>query len=305
MRNLVFTLAAFAVLFSACSKDEDDSTSGTLNGGNNNTEAKKGCTDPIAINYDSAATQDDGSCNYITDTIPTDRTAILEEFTGVRCPFCPDGKRRAQNIKDDYPESFFMIAIHGGYLSDPYSGDPDLVIDQGSTVLQYCGAGDAGYPSGAINRHDFGGSQLAMGRGQWSSNVETILNQSSPVNVGIQTELDKDTRELTVKAEVYYTEDIEGANKLTVVILEDGINATQDTQSGKDNEFIHDDVLRDFLSQTWGDEISNTQKGERTQKQYTYQIPSNISIENAEIAAFVAKDKEEIYTGHKQEVKTE
>ena len=53
MKKLIYTFLAISIIFSACKKEE-------------------GCTDPIAINYDSSAEENDGSCIYAigcTDTV--------------------------------------------------------------------------------------------------------------------------------------------------------------------------------------------------------------------------------------------
>ena len=51
----------------------------------------------------------------LVDTIPQNKKAVLEEFTGIHCVFCPDGHYIAQQIKNLYfnHRIFFYIYVVG------------------------------------------------------------------------------------------------------------------------------------------------------------------------------------------------
>lgn len=66
--TVLFVLTNF--LFSGCKKD------GTTNNNNNQTTGK-GCTDPKAINYNSSATTEDGTCTYYQVTENDTSTGII------------------------------------------------------------------------------------------------------------------------------------------------------------------------------------------------------------------------------------
>ncbi|MEG2665467.1 MAG: hypothetical protein RSA02_00425 [Bacteroidales bacterium] len=137
----------------------------------------------------------------IVSTEPSNRNALLEEFTGINCGNCPDGHLIANQIKAANPNNFFVINIHqGDYAVDPSF---DLTTNYGNALGQQSGL--TGYPSGTINRHIFEGTATVMYRDKWKNSVSKILTMPSYVNVGAKAKIDWATRELTVDVELYYT----------------------------------------------------------------------------------------------------
>ena len=62
MKKLLYLFLVIPLVFASCSKEEDDN--------NNSPTTVSGCTDPDAVNYNSNATSDDGTCMYdITDAV--------------------------------------------------------------------------------------------------------------------------------------------------------------------------------------------------------------------------------------------
>ena len=59
-------------------------------------------------------------------TSPENKNVVLEDFTGIYCPNCPDGHLKAQDIYDANPGDVVLINIHTGSYANPNSGDPDF-----------------------------------------------------------------------------------------------------------------------------------------------------------------------------------
>ena len=69
----------------------------------------------------------------IVDTIPQNKKAVLEEFTGIHCVFCPDGHYIAQQIKNTYNEDVSLINLHtGGYA---YPNKVSLILELWKVIV--------------------------------------------------------------------------------------------------------------------------------------------------------------------------
>lgn len=249
-----------------------------------------------------------GMAQTFVSTEVQNRNPVLEEYTGLNCVYCPDGHKIAQEIKEDIPGTV-LINVHAGAFAAPGAGQPDFTTDFGEELATEFKV--TGYPSGVLNR-----TTGAINRGDWEDEAEDIADEESPVNVAIQTSMDFEKRELTVVAEVYYTDDAdETSNWLSVGLLQSNIpgHQTGSTNFNPDNvldngEYNHQHMLRDMISNKWGDKISETTMGSFFTKTYTYSVPDDVKdvrvfTQFLEVFAFVSEEKdEEILTGVSQYV---
>jgi len=238
----------------------------------------------------------------LVTTDPTNKNAILEEYTGIHCQYCPEGHVIAQAILDNNPGRAVAVAIHQGGYAVPDAGDPDYRTNFGDALASQAGVNGYGYPSGTINRHIFSGSQTVLGRGDWTSSANIILQQGSPVNVGIESSYVPATRELTVHVELYYTSNsATSSNFINVALLQDHIFGPQ-TGGGAGNNYEHMHMLRHFITGQWGDEVTTTTQGSLVERTYIYTIPNDYRsvpcvVENCQVAVYIAQSHQEILSG--------
>lgn len=241
-------------------------------------------------------------------TTPANKNVVLEEYTGINCGYCPDGHKRANALAAANPGRVVLINIHQGSFA---GNNPDYKTDWGNALAGQTGL--TGYPSGTINRRVFSGTTTALNRGDWASKGAIVLAEPSFVNVAARAQIDAETRLLTVTVEVYYTADAEtSSNKLNVAILQNevvgpqtGMSANPDYVVGTQYRHMH--MLRHLITGQWGDLLSHEgtgviPAGTFFTKTYTYTLPEDIrsvplEFENIEIAAFVTKDNQLVYTG--------
>lgn len=239
----------------------------------------------------------------------SNKNVVLEEYTGIQCQYCPDGHRIANEIAAAHPGRVFVINVHtGGYAANTYTTEfGDALANQ---------TGLTGYPAGTINRHVFSGSVTDLGRNQWSSASNTILNQTSPVNIAARGTLNMATHELNITVQLYYTSDeTSSTNMLNVAIVQDSVLGSQSGASynpGQQvgNQYRHMHMLRHLITGQWGEQITTTTQGTFVEKTYTYFIPGALGSPNAIAAplkdlhfiAFVAQGHQEILTGCEVEI---
>lgn len=242
------------------------------------------------------------------------RNAVLEEFTGINCPNCPDGHQRAQAMYNAHPGRVVLINVHTNAYGTPSAGQPDFRTTFGEALASF--AGVAAYPSGAINRHVFPGAynappfypqnppgNMALRRLGWANAGDTIMDNggNSPVNIGVSSTWTASTRTLSVTVELYYTATLSGGgNKINVALTQNGIIGYQ---SGGSSSYNHRHVLRHLLTGQWGDAVSTTTMGTFVTRTYSYVVPTTYvnttcNIDSCEISVFVTgNDNKEIYTG--------
>ncbi len=225
------------------------------------------------------------------------KVVILEEFTGIKCGYCPDGHRIANNMKAADPDNVVIINVHAGGYATPSAGQPDFRTPFGDNLAREMGV--LGYPSGTVNRKTFDDG-LALSRAVWQVYGDEIKEEKSPVNVGVESSFDETTRELTVNVELYYTGNTSASNFVHVAFLQNGVVGYQvDYSNGNSNNYEHNKILRHFLTGQWGDEVSSPEAGGEYSKSYTWTVPQDYDIEDCDIVAYVSESRRNIFTGKK------
>lgn len=252
-------------------------------------------------------------------TSPQNKNAVLEEFTGIHCGYCPDGHRRANELQAANPGRVVLINIHSGNYANPTGTEPDFRTTEGTAIDAY--AKPPGYPCGIMNRATCSSlgvtlmlnstTQMTMDRGQWAPAADAILSQPSPVNIAVKAHMDFSTRTLTTEVEVYYTSNAaETSNKLTVELLQDTILGYQSDYGNfnpnfwYNGQYEHMHAFRKMLSTggAFGEKLDTTTAGHYTYRKYITVLPTSIKnievyLYNLRVVAFVAATNADIYTG--------
>ena len=243
----------------------------------------------------------------IVSTNPENRNALIEEFTGIGCGFCPYGHLEVENFIAAHPDDGFGISIHQGYFAIPDANQPDYQTAMGDGLGSYFGVN--AWPNGMVNRHDFGTGMLTQ-LNEWSGLATQVLAEGAYVNVACEASVDVQTRELTVHVEAYYTGNSpESSNFLNVALLQNDIKGPQfsswfnPNSITPDGAYMHQHMLRDLITGQWGEEVSPTTTGTFIDKTYTYAVPEAINdvpvrLGDLSIICFLTETEEEMETVH-------
>ncbi len=274
-RLLGVALVATAMLFAGCNKNEEEDD------------------DEEEISLDISA-----------PTEVQNRNALIEEFTGVNCGYCPDGHRMVNELMAANPGRVYAINIHTGQYAIKYTTSFGSALANQSNIK--------GYPAGSVNRHVFssysqrsGGT--AMSRDKFTAAATEIMSQPACANIAAKAMINKSTRELTVGVAVYYTSaPTNTTNLINVAVIEDSIwgqqsggqthNPTQ--YDATTQKYCHTHMLRHLVTEQWGDAITPV-VGQQIKKEYKYTLPATISNEpvvpeHLDIIVFLTEDHQEV-----------
>ena len=226
-------------------------------------------------------------------TDPQNKKILLEEFTGIHCGNCPDGHAMAKKLHTAKPEDVFIIAVHAGYYATPGADQADLRTDDGIELHDFFGADS--YPSGMVNRIPYE-NEYAISRSLWAKQARIIISDIAPVNLMVNCEYDDFYEKITVTVDGYWVEDSPSDSaRLSVALLQNNIQAYQ-AGSGIGDDYIHQHILRDYITDALGDLITTNKKGEYFTATYTYTLPEDyrgvvVVPEQLELIAFVTENE--------------
>ncbi|GAF78919.1 unnamed protein product, partial [marine sediment metagenome] len=139
------------------------------------------------------------------------KNVLLEQHTGAWCGWCVDGTVKMDEILDLYGEQVIGVKIHNG---------DDMAIPEQSAVARALGL--TGYPTGSIDRKDFGGS-VFLSRNAWKTSCESQIQQKAKAEVDCFYTLDKEARIVRIQVMANITESMNFPLKFNAYIVEDDV----------------------------------------------------------------------------------
>ena len=197
---------------------------------------------------------DPDDTTYVVSPVPAAeaRNVLIEEFTGVSCPNCPAAHLIIKGLKADNPPGRIVaisLYMQNMGFTDPRPGtDDDFRTEIASIIGQEIYAGGASsLPIGGIDRVKFNNTML-LDRGLWASNVNNRLQVASPVNLSVTSAHSDADSSVKVKFTATFTESINKQVYYSIAIVQDSIVDAQETPTTDIEDYLHTDVLREFIS---------------------------------------------------------
>lgn len=205
------------------------------------------------------------SSQTIVSTQVEKRNAVIEEYTGTYCGYCPLGHYYVNQFAASNPGRVVPINIHAGSYAAQYG------TVYGNNILAQANVN--GFPALSINRQVSSckiSSSGATSYNTWAAQANNILNENSPINVAATATVDYQTRQMSVLVEVYYTADVaQEFNSLNIYLLQDNVLGEQHIygdynpdqtiiydESASNSFYKHEHMFRDIITPEWGDSIA-------------------------------------------------
>ena len=185
---------------------------------------------------------------------------LIEDFTGHTCRNCPEAAIELKSIKELYPNQVIGIALHvGNAFAIPYPPNSsnkyltDFRTKWGEEIDNYFGVSSVGLPKGMINRKD----EEPKSKDDWGNVAYEMINNSPLFDIDISASpfvFGNCDIEVLVKA----LENLNGEYNIVIAITEDSIVDWQKNDSYDDSVYVHNNVLRAIINNTWGENLKSS-----------------------------------------------
>lgn len=215
-----------------------------------------------------------------------ERKVLLEHFSTTQCYDCPIAITDISNWLVSRPDVIWIIH-HAGYYSDSFT------INENTELLPFYNNGGTTYaPAIMLDRTYLSpncdpGPVFHPETSYTPDLIDQRLATPSYVNIEISGDYDHVTRVLDLNVEGEFLGNVVDQNiRLSVYLIEDSLVSTQ---AGVPGNYIHNRVMRDAISETFGDigVISSGTTGTTFTKDYSYTINSEWNANNLKVIAFV------------------
>jgi thiol-disulfide isomerase/thioredoxin len=188
---------------------------------------------------------------YSDTNLENSRRILLEDFTGIQCPNCPQATDIANNLRNNYPNEIIAVAIHTGFFSEPDDEFPlDLRTETGDYLRNKFRVGS--FPNGLINRADyFNDDDPLTDYRQWENTIDLMVQDQSFIEprfeMKVQSIYNTESRILRLIPTIEVLQSISGEVRLHAFLLENGIVGPQiDNRKNpsKIPDYEHNHILR-------------------------------------------------------------
>lgn len=218
-----------------------------------------------------------------------ERKVLIEEFTGVRCPNCPDGAAEIENLKVRFGKNLIAVSVHssGSFAIPLPQSAYDFRTDAGDDLLELLGR-PLGYPAAVVNRTPPQNSvRLQQGQTAWAGLIQRVLEEAPSVVLNLTGQYTDTDRLLKVKVNLLANRPVNRPVNLSVMLLENKIVDAQLDFKGLIENYEHNHVLRFMFTPSNGISLGdNLTLGQFIERDFEFTIPKEWVATNCEIVAF-------------------
>lgn len=219
-----------------------------------------------------------------------DKGILIEDLTGVRCVNCPTAALRAKSLDSMYPDRVAVVGLYTAApvnLTFPHDNSEDLRTEFATNIYTNLYSSPP-LPAGGINRKIFDGqNEINQANQLWPSRVQIELPLKSDVNLDISVSRDNDST-VVLHTKQIFRKNIDKEVFISILLLENDIEASQSTPTGEDHEYVHEHVLRHMYTPYNGTPLYNKpENGRVIEKDYVLVVPSHVNQDHATFVVFL------------------
>ena len=199
----------------------------------------------------------------VVDTTSTtqQRNVLIEDFTGHRCKNCPSASKKIEELVTAFgSDRIIGLAIHAGpgnFTGTTTDYPTDFTTLGGKQIQNFFGTNFL--PVGMVNRESY----TPSGNSHWSSysNWPTLSSEAldSTLRIALSASASVSGGTLNITANGYPQLPILHDLSIVALLKESGIVSPQILPDNtRDENYIHNNVLRDFITDTWGESFGTS-----------------------------------------------
>ncbi len=233
-----------------------------------------------------------------TYTLPVEtaqaRQVLVEEFTGVKCPNCPDGHKVLRSLQASFPGGVNIVSYqaYNSAQTNPIEGETrsDNRTEAATELSTAVFGGIPSLPTAAIDRTLVGGA-LLNSRSLWPTITTDRSKMAPPVNLTITSSYDAGSRQVTATVRMAYTQEVTLPHRLSLALTESDIIDAQEYPDSVSLDYEHEHVFRQFLTATTGDPVLQNmavkETGRVIERRFTFLLKDGFKPESCTLLAFV------------------
>lgn len=199
----------------------------------------------------------------IGDTLK--RNILIEDFTGHKCPNCPEAAVLAKELREDHPGQVFLLTVHSGSFATPDASGAftyDFRTAIGTELNNFFNIESFGYPNGLVSRVQNDAGKYAITPALWEDSIHSLIDDEPIAVIELTKEFNTSTRVSEINVATKFLTDSDLGYFLVVYLSEDSIIKPQKNNNSQVGttpvitDYVHMHVLRASYNGTWGNMIN-------------------------------------------------
>lgn len=225
----------------------------------------------------------------VPDPHAVPKTLLIQEFTGIQCPNCPEGANVIHGIQQAYPGKVIAVGLHAASAGTftQNIGSFDLRCEEADVIYKYFN------PTSGLPCAIFNGTEMSSSYQMWNTMAIKSLAEPAIMTIEADTEFDADTRTATVDYTINFTADAEGDLRVMVWLMENNIVGRQYNDKTLMRDYVHNHVLRASFNGDWGESLGKKfDNGQKITGSTTMVLNEKWVAENCQAVIYVFRDSD-------------